>query len=176
MVPVLALSVALQLANPAHVPAATLRLAEDDVVRVYRGIGVDVSWSRPDPVRDHATIHVVVIEEETSALQRRPHTVMGAALRTPQGTALAYIFYRRVESQSMQHAVAISAVLACAIAHEVAHLLLPDGLQAGHSTVGLMRPIWNREDFQRADRGELRLEPQQARSIRRSLRSGAAAD
>ena len=53
-------------------------------------------------------------------------------------------------------------------------LLLPNGLRAGHSLIGLMRPYWGRDDFQRAERGQLRFEPGQAMLIRRSLAASAA--
>ena len=45
-------------------------------------------------------------------------------------------------------------ILASAIAHEVGHLLLPDGR---HSPEGLMRACWTRDDFHRANQGQLRF-------------------
>jgi hypothetical protein len=170
MVHALALSVVLQLANAAHVPSMTLREAQRELFRVYRAIGVDVSWSLPDSSRDPFTIRVIVIEYETGELQHRPKTVMGAAVHTAEGMGVAYIFYRRVESQANQYAVTIGSVLACAMAHELGHLLLPNGFRDGHSTIGLMRASWDRDDFQRADRGQLRFEPEQAALIRSSLK------
>jgi len=49
-------------------------------------------------------------------------------------------------------------------------LALPNGFQDGHSSMGLMRPSWDRDDFQRAERGQLRFDSGQASLIRRSLR------
>jgi hypothetical protein len=54
-------------------------------------------------------------------------------------------------------------ILASAMAHEVAHLLLPDGQ---HSPDGLMRACWTRDDFYRAEQGQLRFSVEQASQIR----------
>ena len=54
-------------------------------------------------------------------------------------------------------------MLACAIAHELGHLLLPT---AGHSDLGLMRAWWDRDDFGRAERGQLRFSAEEAALLR----------
>ena len=54
-------------------------------------------------------------------------------------------------------------VLACAIAHEIGHLLMP-GVQ--HSADGLMRARWGRDDVSRADQGRLRFSAAQVALIR----------
>ncbi|OLC50590.1 MAG: hypothetical protein AUH43_04590 [Acidobacteria bacterium 13_1_40CM_65_14] len=171
MVHAIALAVALHLSNAASVPVPTIAKAQAEVVRVYRDIGVDVEWSQPGVLRGDQpqSIHVVVIPYETGDLQQRPKTVMGAATRTPHGTRVAYVFYRRVEAEAAQYDVSPAFVLACAIAHEVGHLLLPDGFQSGHSRAGLMRACWDRDDFRRADMGQLRFLPEQALLIRARL-------
>ena len=90
---------------------------------------------------------------------------MGATVWTEQGTPVVYVFYRRVEVEAQRYAVSIALVLACAFAHEVGHVLMPDG---GHSQEGLMRACWNRDDFNSADRGQLRFIPAQVALIRAS--------
>mgnify|MGYP003693812985 CR=1 FL=1 len=54
-------------------------------------------------------------------------------------------------------------VLACAIAHEIGHLLLPGRVAARPLGAGLMRPCWDRDDFRRADMGQLRFLPEAGR-------------
>ena len=171
MVHAIAFSLVLQLSNAADVPAPIVAKAQTEVVRVYRDIGVDVEWStRSASGFDRlAGIHVIVLPYETGDLQQRPKTVMGAAIRTAQGTRVAYVFYRRVESQAAQYAVSPAFVLACAIAHEVGHLLMPETMQSRHATAGLMRACWDRDDFRRADMGQLRFMPEQAVLIRARL-------
>ena len=108
-------------------------------------------------------IRVILLPYETGELQRRPKAVMGAALRTGQGTRLAYVFPRQVERQADHFGASRTLVLACAIAHEIAHLLLPTG---GHSDLGLMRASWDRDDFGRAERGQLRFSAEEAALLR----------
>ena len=173
MVHAIALAVVLHVANAAAVPAPVLAKAQTEVSHLYRDIGVDVEWSPSSSLRgdDPFAIHVILVPYETGDLQQRPQTVMGAALRTDQGTNMAYVFYRRVESEAAQYGVSLAFVLACAIAHEVGHLLLPDGFRSGHSSAGLMRPCWDRDDFLRADRGQLGFLAEQAVLIRGRLQT-----
>src|SRR5262245_45848292 len=120
MLHAIAFAVVLQLSNAADVPAPILDKARAEVVRVYRDIGVDVEWSASGEVVGHQHIvHVIVVPNETGELQRRAETVMGAAIRTPRGTQVAYVFYRRVRDEAARYAVSPAFVLACAIAHEI---------------------------------------------------------
>jgi hypothetical protein len=168
MVHALALAVVLQMNNVAAAPSATVERAQKEVVRLYRGIGVDVEWNRsPAPDAEPFTIHVVLAEYEGGLLQRRPKTVLGAAIRTERGLGLAYVFYRRVEAEARQYGASEAHVLACAIAHEMAHVLLPEH---DHSPLGLMRACWDREDFGRAERGQLRFSDAEAALIRARMR------
>jgi len=168
MIHAIALSIVLHLSNGAGVPAPVVAKAQAEVTRLYRDIGVSVEWSPPDQPHVHRPdeIQVILIPYETGALQQSPRAVLGAAVRTPRGTSVAYVFSRRVEAEAAAYSVSPAFVLACAIAHEVGHLLLPGGLvHGGHSSTGLMRPNWNRDDFIRADRGQLRFDDDQATLI-----------
>jgi hypothetical protein len=177
MVHAIALAVVLQVVNVAGVPPSTLEQAQTEVARVFRDIGVNLEWSRTaSPSTDRSpVIRIVLVAYETGELQQRTDTVMGAAVRTTLGTGVAYVFYRRVESEAARHAVPVASVLACAMAHELGHLLLPNGVQAGHSPAGLMRACWNRGDFHRAEQGLLRFSSDQADLIRSALRSSVSA-
>ena len=169
MLHAIGLSVVLHLFNAANVPAPVIAKAQAELERVYRDIGVAVEWVPPGDAHVHRPdeIHVILIPYETGGLQQRNRAVLGAAIRTPQGTKVAYVFYRRVEAEAAQYSVSPAFVLACAIAHEMGHLLLPGSLHhSGHSSTGLMRPTWNRDDFIRADRGQLRFDDDQATLIR----------
>jgi len=176
MVHAIALAVVLHVVNVAGVAPSTLAPARSEVARLYREIGVDVEWSHAGPRRgDQPTILVVLLDRETGALQQRSDTVMGAAVRTAGGTNAAYVFVGRVESEAAQFGVPVERILACAIAHEVGHLLLPDGVRTGHSPDGLMRACWRRADFRRADNSLLRFSPAEAALIRAAIGPAAAA-
>ena len=57
-------------------------------------------------------------------------------------------------------------MLAIAIAHELGHLLLPDGK---HAKAGLMRALWDGNDFRSADAGLLAFSSDTAALIRREV-------
>jgi hypothetical protein len=161
----IAIAVVLQMNNVAHAPAGHLERAQQEVIRLYHNIGVDVAWTVPEAA--HATpppaIRVVLVPDEAGNMLRREKPVMGAAVLTELGTSVAYVFYRQIEAQARQYDVSLAMILASAIAHEVGHLLLPDGR---HSPDGLMRACWTRDDFQRAEQGQLLFSAEQAALIR----------
>jgi hypothetical protein len=72
-----------------------------------------------------------------------------------------------VHDLAHRYDVSTEQVLACAIAHELGHLLLP---VRGHSADGLMRACWSRDEFQRAAQGQLKFLPDEIALIREGLR------
>jgi hypothetical protein len=161
----MALAVVLQINNVVGVPRGTLERAQQEVARLYRGIGVDVTWRSSEAPHASAEriIRVVLVPAEGGDLRHREKPVMGAAVVTDQGTQIAYVYYRQIESQARQYDVSVTMILASAISHEVAHLLLPG---ARHSPDGLMRASWTRDDFYRAEQGQLLFSTEQASLIR----------
>jgi hypothetical protein len=160
-----AITVLLQMNNVARAPGGELERAQQEVIRLYHKIGVDVAWTAPDAPRPTLppAIRVVLVPYEAGDMLRREKTVMGAAVLTELGTSVAYVFYHQVEAQARHYGVSLAMILASAIAHEVGHLLLPDGR---HSPDGLMRACWTHDDFQRADQGQLLFSIEQAAQIR----------
>src|SRR4051794_34564576 len=125
MTHMLAAALVLHLSNFSGAPATVVHQAQDEVTRVYAAIGVPIEWSDTEAGAAAAAIRVVLLPYETGQLRQSENTVMGAATRTARGSAVAYVYYRRVQSQAQRYEVATGLVLACAIAHEVGHLLLP---------------------------------------------------
>jgi len=76
--------------------------------------------------------------------------------------------YRRAKSDAAE--VEVSTILGCAMAHEIGHLLL--GLNS-HSSIGIMRATWGRNDIQQARRGLLVFTSDQATSLKMQLRARA---
>jgi hypothetical protein len=156
--------VVLQLHNFAGAPPAIVDKAERELTRVYDDIGVHVEWDRTNRQADaRPAVRIILVAREAGDFRRTHHTVMGATVWADQGTPVVYVFYRRVAAEAERYAVSIALVLACALAHEVGHVLMPD---AGHSQEGLMRACWNRDDFNSADRGQLRFIPSQVALMR----------
>jgi len=165
---ILAVALVLQLHNLAGAPPATIDAAASELTRVYDGLGVHVEWDRAGAahVSDREVVRVVLLARETGDLRRLSDTVMGAAVRTINDTRIVYVFYQRVRVEAERFGVSTELVLACAIAHELGHLLMPG---RGHSATGLMRACWGREDFQRADQGQLHFSRDQVALIRETV-------
>jgi hypothetical protein len=168
MIPIASLALVLQLHNLAGAPPGMVARAESEMTRMYDEVGVHVDWDRSDGPHAPASdaVHVILLEYESGDLRRTSDTVMGAALRTPAGTRIAYVFYRRVRAEAERYNVSTPFVLACAIAHELGHLLMPG---VGHSRDGIMRACWSRDDFNRADQSALRFSHEQAALMRARL-------
>jgi hypothetical protein len=156
------------MSNLSGAPPAIVHQAQEEVTRVYAAIGVPLEWTEsPDARADHRPFtRVVLLPYETGDLRRSEKQVMGAAIRTGGGNAVAYVFYQPVHAEAARYQVSLVLVLACAIAHELGHLLLPDAV---HAPAGLMRACWSRDDFNRADQGQLRFLPDDVARIRAGL-------
>jgi hypothetical protein len=168
MTPILATALVLHLSNFSGAPASAVHRVQDEVTRVYAAIGVSLDWSetREAETDPQPSIRVILLPYETGGLRHSEKAVMGSAVHTADGSAIAYVYYRRVQAEAARYDVSTDLVLACAIAHELGHLLLP--IRA-HAPDGLMRACWSREDFHRAGHGELTFLPMEAERIRGGL-------
>jgi hypothetical protein len=165
---ILAAALVLQLHNFAGAPPSIVAAAAAEVTRLYADTGVAFEWRDAPPSSDGADlIRVILLPYETGDLHRAADTVMGAAVSTGNRSRVAYVYYRRVRSEADRYGTSTIQVLACAMAHEIGHLLMP---QERHSAAGLMRARWYRDDFARADQGQLRFSPEQIALIR--IRAG----
>jgi hypothetical protein len=148
----IALTLTIQVANVADVPPAVMRSAQEQVSRMFTGIGIEITWSTDDHVLrgDQHALRLTLLPYETGALNAAG-IVLGAAIPSA-GTA--WVFYRRVEREADRNGVAVAPVLACAIAHELGHLLQRT---PQHTANGVMRKAWNRRDYIRAAGGRLQF-------------------
>jgi len=96
-------------------------------------------------------VRLTLVPYETGALSGAG-TVLGAAIPRRPGAGTAWVFYRRVEREADRHGVAVAPVLACAVAHELGHLLQRS---PQHTANGVMRKAWSRRDYIRAAGGRL---------------------
>ena len=156
-----AAALVIQITNVSGAPPAIVQAAQDEVTRLYADIGVPLEWSERQP-----SIRIILLPYETGDLRLSEKQVMGASVRTAGGSLVAYAFYHRVRDLAHRYDVSTEQVLACAIAHELGHLLLP---LRGHSADGLMRACWSRSEFQRAAHGQLRFSADEIAQIRAGL-------
>jgi hypothetical protein len=150
MLHAVSIAAVLQLANLSAAPASVVASAQAEVVRVYSAAGVSVEWTAEAPA-DRRSIRVVLLPLESGGLRQIGDTVMGAAVWTPLGNGVAYVYYRRVEEHAALHNAPPERVLAYAVAHELGHLL---GTR-GHSPTGVMRACWRQSEFRQAASGAL---------------------
>ena len=156
-----AAALVIQMTNVSGAPPAIVQAAQNEVTRLYADIGVPLEWSERQP-----SIRIILLPYETGDLRLSEKQVMGASVRTAGGNLVAYAFYHRVRDLAHRYDVSTGQVLACAIAHELGHLLLP---VRGHSADGLMRACWSRNEFQRAEQGQLRFSADEIAGIRAGL-------
>ena len=154
------------LQNDAAVPADVAASAQAEVVRLYKLIGVQVAWVTkvPEFGRRLRVVSLVTWEpaEGTTSASALGLTYGDHRIRATR----AYVFWRRVERASQKFTALLPNLLAAAIAHELGHMLLPDGSHANH---GLMEASWNSEHFRSASAGFLHFSPETAALIRRGV-------
>jgi predicted Zn-dependent protease len=156
-----AAALVIQITNVSGAPPAIVEAAQHEVTRLYAEFGVPLEWSESQP-----SIRIILLPYETGDLRLSEKQVMGASVRTAGGNLVDYAFYHRVRDLAHRYDVSTEQVLACAIAHELGHLLLP---LRGHSADGLMRACWSRSEFQRAEQGQLKFLPDEIARIRAGL-------
>jgi hypothetical protein len=171
-------SVRVRVYDYAAVPVDVLARAQDEVRHLYADIGVETTWLTTQRLsqgleqscvkRIHASdLSVIVLNASLTTRMAAPEGVLGMAATTPTAHGhLAYVFYDRLQNDSVQSHPISASTLAFVMAHEIGHLLLPYG---SHSDAGVMRGRWSREALSRLDVRRLRFTPLQTRQIRQVL-------
>jgi hypothetical protein len=151
-----AITLVIQFTDLAGVPPPVVSDTKTAVAAILADIDVIVEWvsgagSMPTGSR---VIRLTVLPHEGGALQSPSRAVMGVAARTAMGTGVAYVYYQRVLEEADRYFVPQARLLACAMAHEIGHLV-----QASpkHEPDGLMKAEWTAADFRRASTGRLRF-------------------
>jgi hypothetical protein len=149
------LTISLQMINEAEVPAGVLAESQEHVTRIFARAGLTVLWSDTGP---GLTVQIV---PQVLGYARAGSPVMGVALRRANN-AKAQIFFKQVQDFARLHRIDTVSVLACVIAHEIGHLLLPG---TPHSPTGLMQAHWDRALVHNAATGSLTFTDAQAARI-----------
>ena len=148
----------LVISNP-HIPETVRVRAQRVAARIYKEIGVRLVWvaqaQRDVPYR-------FVVKISPAALP----SVSKAALGVAVGGTLAYAFYGRIQEFTDANHIDLEVVLGHVIAHEIGHLLLPQG---SHSKTGLMSSTWTREQAHGASQRDLKFSADESRLIRTRL-------
>lgn len=189
------LTINLYVYNYAQVPERTLREAENQAGEIFRKIGVNTLWVQVPFISREKQLEFLSRRSQNSSgldlrisipspltvktmekhLGRQDH-VFGLSMYAKDTPGhLAYVFYHRIEefvrAQNLHEHKA--RLLGLAMAHEIGHLLLP---LYPHSSRGVMRATWNRQDFELAARGNLDFTPKQTELIRREVLKRSASN
>jgi len=120
----------------------TLSRAKQDVSRICRQAGIDVTWINAPDTNPAASFAIQIM------IRRRPVDGSTSASGSAMGTSLgdthdvggsAFVFRDRVTHVAHARQQDVARVLGYAMAHEMGHLRLP---YPAHSTNGIMRAQW----------------------------------
>ena len=121
--------------DQAEVPPVTRQRAQDVATRVFHLAGIALVWVDATTCQARC-LRVRIVTQPVSAKSRDPH-MLGVALRMPEARGInLWVFYPRIRAYSAELGLDRSELLGYVMAHELGHLLLPDG---AHSLAGLMR-------------------------------------
>jgi hypothetical protein len=131
--------VAVTLEDPGRGFAKWTGKAQGLVNDVFAEAGVMVTWQAADAGRADRALTVTIT---SAAAWTGAAEAMGVTPSPGDGTrgTQAYVFGDRIRAFADEHAVPLAYVLACAVAHELGHLLLPAN---AHEDGGIMRGAWN---------------------------------
>jgi Zn-dependent protease with chaperone function len=150
-------AVSIRIHDYARIAGPQLQQAERQVTDIYARIGVRLEWRavvRPAevasggaewPTDGRTALTVVVLGRDLGIGVHLPEAVAGyAPITRENGGRIAYVFGDRTRIIAHEGRVDHQDVLAAVIAHEVAHLLIPE---RSHSRRGMMRAHWAPSEF-----------------------------
>jgi hypothetical protein len=174
--------------NLAGIPDSALARAQAEAARLFRGAGIQIEWQRGDPGEPEAhSLDMSMLKRSSVYLSFRQYVAVRILRRAPPGfargllgTALPFarqgvqatVFAEPVEDAATQLSLALTSLLGYTLAHEIGHVLLGS---ANHSTVGIMRAVWDRNDYYGMACGEFRFSDADAAQMRAALQSYAHA-
>lgn len=159
--------VAIRLENLSGLVVPDLVWAKELSAGIYQKAGITLRWIIDDHTTADRTLTVILTTSAT-APSGLTSDATGVAPSPGDGTrgTTAYVFIDRVMSFAASRRVAPPYVLACAMAHEIGHLLLPPN---AHTSDGIMRPSWHPQHFPPQRPGIPGFPPEQAQLLRRRL-------
>ena len=160
-------TVMVMLQNEAGLRADLVARAAAEVVRLYSLIGVDIEWVTSVPENSGRLRSVCLVTRDSGEDSVSSHVLGVTYTRPGEPKKRAHVFVERVQRASLQFSVPICDVLAVVIAHELGHMLMPDG---SHSKSGVMSAELGADHFRLAAAGLLHFSPETAAVIRRGVR------
>ena len=157
-------TVVVMLQNDANAPADLVDRAQAEVTRLFDPTGVTVAWVTEVPSTG-CRLRVISLTTWEPLDQKVQASVLGYTQIAPGKRGIrGYVFWRRVDMASQRFTANLDKVLAVAIAHELGHMLLPNGR---HAKTGLMQAPWDANHFRSAAAGLLAFSTDSSALIRR---------
>jgi len=164
--------------NYAQVSPETWNLAQEVAAGILHRTGIETHWLKcslssegrltpADCDQPIAPSNLVLRLVPVSAATRAQFGAgtLGIAAQPEKGTpASASVFYSRVQELGKGGTAPVPVILGHAVAHEIGHLLLGSN---SHSSLGLMRAQWSRQDLQNAVAGNLLFTREQTEAMRK---------
>jgi hypothetical protein len=162
-------TIAVEVRDEANIPVDVLVNAKAELLRIYALANVRLHFTEagPMPANTRTTVHLTIVASVPAGFVEN---AAGVAHRNPRRSE-AEIFERRVEEISKAWGLKSAIVLACVMAHEIGHLLLP----VGHSVSGIMRAHWGEDDSRQIGRGILRFNTDEVTLMHARLTTRASA-
>lgn len=131
--------VAIEMVNAPEV--AGLSRVQALAAEIYLRAGVTVRWGLDEGMAPDRVLTIVLASSSTLVLPDLAVDAMGVAPTPGDGTrgTIAYVFVDKVRKFAISHRLDVAHVLACAVAHEIGHLLLPPN---AHRPDSVMRESW----------------------------------
>jgi len=154
------------LQNDANVPSELVERARGEVTRLFSLIDIDIHWVTdvPEPGTRFRVVSITTWEPPDTRVQ--PSVLGFTQIAEGKRGVRGYVFWQRVERASLAFTARLDRVFAVAIAHELGHMLLPDGK---HAKGGLMAGPWDAGHFRSASAGLLAFSRDSATLIRREI-------
>ncbi len=172
--------------NYAQVPAALVTKAQVEMTRIFAEMGVGTRWLTC-PVQETkgqettecqgrmlaTDLAILLLHRVTLPVRTTPHGTLGSADVFTNGQFGHYVRLscdNILDPRDFEGEEAAN-ILAAAALHETGHLLLNS---TDHSSIGVMRAKWDREDFRNASMGRLLFTASQAELIRKQVEARAS--
>jgi hypothetical protein len=159
------LVVRIVLLNEASVSGVVASRAQAEVARFYRSIDVDIVWVPQTAAVSPDLRYMRLTDWEPKDVRFSDALGMVPAEPGVRGVH-GYVFWRRVQRLGRRLVFDAEAVLGALIAHEIGHMLLPEG---SHSEAGVMLGAWSIAQYRMAAGGRLQFSSESARMIRHRL-------
>ena len=175
--------VRIRILDYARIANDVIARAQQRVTDIYKIIGVQVRWqvtvcppapssSVADTLTEPSDFVVIVLSPNMSRRLKVARDVVGMAIVPPQGGGrIAYVLFDRVTRVARTARLDVTDILGMVMAHEIGHLMLPDG---SHSDSGLMRADWKIKELHRPLHAAFEFTIPEGEAIRRHLRRSAS--